>query len=120
MIFDLVIVAMLAVAVVSGLWTIHQKHNFFRDFHGSDLLAGRVDAVLYLAVVCSTALCLIDAVFRVQWIIEIGWSNAGLSWAIRWLAIHAGFAISATVFHIVTNRLLSNSEICELCRRRFD
>lgn len=118
-VLDMVTIFFLAVATFSGLYTLHRNHEFFSIYRFRDLVSLRCDAVLYVTVVSSTAMCFADMVLRTQWATQVGWDSTADGWALKWLFMHIGFSVVTTSFHILANRLLSHEKFCQLCRREF-
>ena len=106
MFYDLSIIVLLCVAVGSGLYTIHRNADYWKSFTCAELFQCQTLPVIYVLVVLSTSLCVVDIAFRLQWAVEMGWEHAGGVWAFKWLVLHAGIAGNSTMFHVIANRLL--------------
>ena len=118
MAWDIIVICLLLLGVVSGLFTMQRHHAYFKSFRFSDLFGGRLDAWLYLLNQASTAFCLFDAAARFLWLQEVAWTNSGSRWQAIWLSLHAFSAIVAIGWHWVTNRLLQRDDFCALCKRK--
>ena len=107
MVFDIIVVCLLAVSVGTGVWTIEVHHDYFSDFAVPDLLRGRIDGWLYVLNLCSTAWCAVDIVLRVGWLFDVDASRVmSRQWFILWMGLHAASAVIATMIHVITNYLL--------------
>ncbi len=116
---DTVAIAILVFAVTTGLRTMRHHKSFFLKFNSVDVLNLRVDAMLYVLLSVSTALCLADAFVRLLWVLEGGCATLGSKWSILWIVLHSAFALTSAALHLLIARLLGNNEFCELCRREF-
>ena len=116
---DSIAILILVFAVTTGLRTMRRHRSFFQKFKAADLVSLRVDALLYVLLSVSTALCAADAFLRMLWIAEGGCAAVDSRWSILWIVLHSAFALTSTALHLLIARLLGNTEFCELCRREF-
>lgn len=117
--FDLIVLVLLIIAVATGLWTLHRHSHKFIAFRTHDIVAGRLDARLYVITTASTSVSLIDAFLCLYWLFNGGWDAVGLHWHWMWLTLHTGYALTIIGIHRLFNRLLSNTDFCALCRRKW-
>lgn len=115
-ILDLIVIALLWYATFTGCCILWRHGAYFKAFRNKDFVARRLDAFAYLAVILSTVLCFTDSIARLFWVLDIGWTNAGNSWQLIWLAMHTGFAILSISVHWFIGRLLSLSTVRRILR----
>jgi hypothetical protein len=110
--------SVLAAAIASGMWVLHKHQTVFVRFDTQDLWDMQMDAMLYVLVVISTALCVLDTLIQTAWFFEYDNPPAKVTFhTISMIVIHSGFAAVALLLHILVGRLLGNHDFCELCRR---
>lgn len=108
----------LLMAIVSGLWVIHRHFDVFQDFDVTDILHWRMDAMFYVTVTFSTALCALDLLIQVVWFLQhVLPPELHSMRTLSLIVVHSGFATLALLVHLIVGRLLSNKHFCELCRR---
>lgn len=106
----------LSVAVVSGLVTLHKHVDKFQDFRFSDVVDGRIDALVYVLVSFSTAICLFELCIRIVWSVTIGWESIPETWKIVLLLVRIGMGTVSTATHLLIAKVLS-SELWDQCKR---
>jgi len=109
----------LTLAVVSGMWVLHKHAKVFYDFNLRELLAGRLDAILYVLVSSSTAMCTIDLAAQLHSLLadETAIVSLFCQRSITLGLVHSGFGSISLALHLVVSKLLSNDVFCSLCRR---
>lgn len=109
---------MLFLAIASGLWVVHKHTDVFEDFDAKDIMHWRMDAMFYVLVTFSTALCALDLLIQTVWSLRhtLPEELTGMR-TVSLIVVHSGFASFALLVHLIVGRLLSNKHFCELCRR---
>jgi hypothetical protein len=108
--------AVLAVAVISGLVAIHRHVAKFQEFDVLDVFDGRVDAMIYVLLSFSTALCFFSLVVRTVWAWQIGWDELSDTWKILVLSMDIGMGGISAGMHLMVSKVLS-SGLWDQCKR---
>jgi len=107
---------LLAAAVVTGLLTLHYNVHRFQEFRCSDVMDGRVDALIYILVSFSTAMCLFALVVRVTWSMTDNWAAIPNTWKIVLLSVPIGLGAISTGMHLLVHKVL-RSDLWDQCKR---
>jgi hypothetical protein len=108
--------AILAVGVISGLIALHRHVSKFQEFELIHVLDGRIDAMIYVLLSFSTALCFFGLVVRTVWSWHVGWDGMSDTWKILVLTVDIGMGGISTGMHLLVSKVLS-SGLWDHCKR---
>lgn len=108
--------AILAAAVVSGMFAIQRHVGKFQEFELCDVLNGRIDAMVYVLLSFSTAICLFALVIRVVWAWKVGWGDMSDAWKMLVLSMDIGMGGISTGMHLLISKVL-RSGFWDQCKR---
>jgi hypothetical protein len=108
--------AVLSVAVLSGMFAIHKHVSKFQEFGLVHVLDGRIDAMIYVLLSFSTALCAFGLAVRTIWAWHVGWDGTDETWKILILSVDIGMGGISTGMHLLIGKVL-NSGLWDHCKR---
>ena len=117
MLLNLLVLTILTFATITGLVTLHTHQRYFSDFGVREIIDGRIDAILYVIVIVSTATCLVFGCLWVVWSMEEGWQLELGRWFFFTAMANAATGLVSAAFHIAINILLRVGPVCCLCRQ---
>ncbi|MDM4015821.1 hypothetical protein [Roseiconus lacunae] len=114
---ETIAMCLLAVAVVTGARVMFECSGAMQEFRGRDVLAGRLDAMLYLQIVVSTSICLLDIVLKLYWITHGPRDTVSTHWQIIYnYVIHCGLPALAYLIHASARRVVLDRDAFLVCR----
>lgn len=115
---DSVAILFLGIAILVGLSTLHRHRGYFAQFTSANVLQLRGDACLYVIVIVSTALCVVDLFLRTFWAFEVGWNTIDAKWSLLWMWLHIFLGLFFIGLHLFTYAILNQVKFRELLRER--
>lgn len=117
--FDVVLICVQIVAVATGLRTIHRNQEYFSRFRTEHLAQFRMDAVLFIINLATSAASLLDVIARFAWV-YLGTGDEVIDeYRVVWMTKSLLLSLVFIAVHISTDKFLQNNTFCEACRRPF-